>query len=93
METLDVPPLAHPGHADAIYFEVSFVYFLHRFVAQFFLGRPNSPGGFDPGDSGVEMRAGEPEPGGHVAGWLVLDNARNPERATGDNTKRLELAP
>lgn len=92
VEAFDVAALSHSCYARAVEDAVLLVDFLNRFIAQVFLGSTYATNGLDLRDSFVQVRAGDPEPGRHVSGRLVLYNARQPERTPGSNPERSRVA-
>jgi hypothetical protein len=92
VEALDVSALAHTGDPATITVAVLFVYLLYHSITDHLLDFSDAAGSLDPGDGFVQVRAGEPEPGRHVSGRLVLDDARKSERAPGCDPEALRLA-
>ena len=88
VKALDVAAFPDSGNPVAIADAVLFVDFVHRVFSGSFLGLPHASGGFDAGDSGVEVGAGDPEPRRHLAVLLVFYDARQAERAPGGDAER-----
>src|SRR5215210_2056969 len=65
----------------------------HGRVADRLLRRADAAGRLDARDGGDEAWAGDPEARRHLARPLVLDNARQAERATGRDAERTRPAP
>jgi hypothetical protein len=84
VEALDVaagsPDAGDPG---AIAGEVVVVDLLDRLLAHLLTRGPDTAGRLEARDGPVEAGAGDPEARRHVAGPLVLYDARCPERAAG----------
>src|SRR5829696_5467965 len=66
---------------------------LHGRVADRLLRRADATGRLEARDGGDEAWAGDPEARRHLARPLVLDNARQAERATGCDAERTRPAP
>jgi hypothetical protein len=92
VEAFDVSTFAHTSYPGSVAVTVLLVYLLHRGVTDRFLGFADTAGSFDPGDLFVQVRTGEPEPGRHAPGRLVLDNARESEWTPGGDLKVSRLA-
>src|SRR5215213_7614485 len=61
--------------------------------ADCFSGLPDSAGRLHARDAGDQARARDPEARRHLAPPLVLDNARQAERATGRDAERVRSSP
>src|SRR5215212_8349508 len=66
---------------------------LHGRVADRLLRRADAAGRLDARDGGDEAWAGDPKARRHLARPLVLDNARQAERATGRDAERTRFVP
>src|SRR5215210_5040006 len=66
---------------------------LHGCLADHLLRLADAAGRLDARDGGDEARAGHPEARRHLARPLVLDNARQAERAAGRDAERPRPAP
>src|SRR5215213_5955550 len=95
MQALDAADRLIPYACDAgpVSGAVHVVDLLHGRFAYRLLRRVDAAGRLDARDGGHETGAGNPEARRHLARVLVLDNARQAERATGRDAERARLAP
>jgi hypothetical protein len=94
VETLHVAAwFPDAGYAATVAGEMFGMDLLYSIFSHVFPGGPHAACGLQARDSPVEAGAGNPEARRHVAGPLVLDDARRAERATGGDAERSWLAP
>jgi hypothetical protein len=88
VEAFNTAGVSDAGNPGAVAPRVLGMGLVYRLRADLFLSLPNTAGGFDAGDGGLERWAGDPERSRHLAATLVLYNAGMAGGTPGCHTER-----